>query len=222
MEEVQLGKKELMTLKGSRHRRLSTAASAWSAIHQHQHDDHHNHRQQLPSTVVSTVFVWQCVPVSSSCPMFDWPVMEHWFQRYILGALAICVIIGWIFVWIMHLIALFHGYVHFDLFLLITLSQTTECAFAHWPKLSGLFSKVSLALIYVCLCRTRHCFYSSVTLTSVAHVWVSLQMLVALFSPFFLFSLSHFTIFIILSSVESMHILAPLPYRSWKKRQKMP
>lgn len=44
--------------------------------------------------------------------MFDWPVMEHWFHRYILGAVAICVIIGWIFVWIMHLIALFHGYVH--------------------------------------------------------------------------------------------------------------
>ncbi|XP_017489025.1 PREDICTED: ceramide glucosyltransferase-B-like [Rhagoletis zephyria] len=35
--------------------------------------------------------------------------MEHWFHRYILVAVAVCVIIGWSFVWIMHLIALFHG-----------------------------------------------------------------------------------------------------------------
>lgn len=45
--------------------------------------------------------------------MLDWPVMEHWFHRYILVAVAVCVIIGWSFVWIMHLIALFHGYVFF-------------------------------------------------------------------------------------------------------------
>lgn len=36
--------------------------------------------------------------------------MERWVVHYVTTTLAVCIIIGWVFVWFMHLLALFHGY----------------------------------------------------------------------------------------------------------------
>ena len=50
--------------------------------------------------------------------------MEHMLVHYLCTILAIFIICGWVFVWFMHLLALFHGYVRSRLLPLTTHTHT--------------------------------------------------------------------------------------------------